>query len=213
MPKRDTMERRAYSFEIRANDTDSGTGIITGRPIVYESKTDLGYFDEIIKRGALKGANLKDVRFLVNHDMSRIPLARSRNNNENSTMQLTPDDDGLSIRVTLDIANNSEARALYSAVQRGDISGMSFLFAVGEEDWAGLDTDHPTRSIISIAEVLEVSAVTFPAYEATEIETRSKGALDSARARALDNARHKAPDGASKKPNYWAEIMCELYDN
>lgn len=213
MPKRDTMERRAYSFEIRANDTDGGTGIITGRPIVYESKTDLGYFDEIIKRGALKGANLKDVRFLVNHDMSRIPLARSRNNNENSTMQLTPDDDGLSIRVTLDIENNSEARALYSAVQRGDISGMSFLFAVGEEDWAGLDTDHPTRSIISIAEVLEVSAVTFPAYEATEIETRSKGALDSARARALDNARHKAPDGASKKPNYWAEIMCELYDN
>lgn len=213
MPKRDTMERRAYSFEIRANDTDGGTGIITGRPIVYESKTDLGYFDEIIKRGALKGANLKDVRFLVNHDMSRIPLARSRNNNENSTMQLTPDDDGLSIRVTLDIANNSEARALYSAVQRGDISGMSFLFAVGEEDWAGLDTDHPTRSILSIAEVLEVSAVTFPAYESTEIETRSKGALDNARARALDNARHNAPDGASKKPNYWADIMCELYDN
>lgn len=213
MPKRDTMERRAYSFEIRANDTDSGTGIITGRPIVYESKTDLGYFDEIIKRGALKGANLKDVRFLVNHDMSRIPLARSRNNNENSTMQLTPDDDGLSIRVTLDIENNTEARALYSAVARGDITGMSFLFAVGEEDWAGLDTDHPTRSIISIAEVLEVSAVTFPAYESTEIETRSKGALDSARARALDNARHKAPDGASKKPNYWADIMCELYDN
>jgi HK97 family phage prohead protease len=207
------MERRAYSFEIRASDTDSGTGIITGRPIVYESKTDLGYFDEIIRRGALKGANLKDVRFLVNHDMSRIPLARSRNNNENSTMQLTPDDDGLSIRVTLDVENNSEARALYSAVQRGDISGMSFLFAVGEEDWAGLDTDHPTRTILSIAEVLEVSAVTFPAYEATEIETRSKGALDNARARALDNARHKAPDGASKKPDYWAQVMCELYNN
>lgn len=212
MPKRDTMERRAYNFEIRADDADNGTGIITGRPIVYESMTDLGYFNEIIKRGALKGANLKDVRFLVNHDMSRIPLARSRNNNENSTMQLSPDDDGLSIRVTLDVENNSEARALYSAVQRGDISGMSFLFAVGEEDWTGLDTDHPTRSILSIAEVLEVSAVTFPAYESTEIETRSKGALDNARARALDNARNKAPDGA-KKPDYWAEVMCELYNN
>lgn len=196
MSKRDQMEQRAYSFEIRANDTDSGAGIITGRPIVYESKTDLGYFDEIIKRGALKGANLKDVRFLVNHDLSRIPLARSRNNNENSTMQLSPDNDGLSIRVTLDVENNSEARALYSAVKRGDITGMSFLFSVGEEDWSGLDTDHPTRSIISIAEVLEVSAVTFPAYESTEIETRSKRALESAQARALDNARHKAPDGA-----------------
>ena len=170
--------------------------VITGRPIVYESKTDLGYFDEVIKRGALKGANLKDVRFLVNHDMSRIPLARSRNNNENSTMRLSPDDEGMAIRVTLDVENNTEARALYSAVQRGDITGMSFLFSVGEEDWADLDTDHPTRSIISIAEVLEVSAVTFPAYDATEIETRSKGALENARARALDNARHKAPDGA-----------------
>lgn len=196
MSKRDHMEQRAYSFEIRATDTDTGAGIITGRPIVYESKTDLGYFDEIIKRGALKGANLKDVRFLVNHDLSRIPLARSRNNNENSTMQLSPDDEGLAIRVTLDVENNTEARALYSAVQRGDITGMSFLFSVGEEDWAGLDTDHPTRSIISIAEVLEVSAVTFPAYEATEIETRSKRALESAQARALDYARHKAPDGA-----------------
>lgn len=196
MTKRDKMERRAYSFEIRADDAESGAGIITGRPIVYESKTDLGYFDEVIKRGALKGANLKDVRFLVNHDVSRIPLARSRNNNENSTMQLMPDDEGLSIRVTLDVANNNEARALYSAVQRGDITGMSFMFAVGEEDWSGLDTDHPTRTIISIAEVLEVSAVTFPAYESTEIETKSKGALDNARARALDNARHKAPDGA-----------------
>lgn len=195
--RRDTMERRAYNFEIRANDTDSGAGIITGRPIVYESKTDLGYFDEIIKRGALKNANLKDVRFLVNHDMSKIPLARSRNNNANSTMQLSPDDEGLAIRVTLDVENNAEARALYSAVQRGDITGMSFLFAVGEEDWADLDTDHPTRSIISIAEVLEVSAVTFPAYESTEIETRSKSVLENAQARALENARHKAPDGAS----------------
>lgn len=213
MTKRDNMEQRAYSFEIRANDTDSGAGIITGRPIVYESKTDLGLFDEIIKRGALKGANLKDVRFLVNHDLSRIPLARSRNNNENSTMQLSPDNDGLSIRVTLDVENNSEARALYSAVKRGDISGMSFLFAVGEDDWTDLDTDHPTRSIKSIAEVLEVSAVTFPAYESTEIETRSKGALESARARALDNARHNAPDGASRKPDYWAQVMCEIYNN
>jgi HK97 family phage prohead protease len=196
MSKADKMERRAYSFEIRADNAgEGGAGIITGRPIVYESMTDLGYFNEIIKRGALDKANLKDVRFLVNHDMSRIPLARSRNNNERSTMQLSPDEDGLAIRVTLDVENNSEARALYSAVQRGDITGMSFLFAVGEEDWSDLDTDHPTRSIISIAEVLEVSAVTFPAYEATEIETRSKGALENARARVADTAR-KAPDGA-----------------
>lgn len=198
MSKADKMERRAYNFEIRAdNASDNGAGIITGRPIVYESMTDLGYFNEIIRRGALDGANLKDVRFLVNHDMSRIPLARSRNNNENSTMQLSPDKDGLSIRVTLDVENNNEARALYSAVQRGDITGMSFLFGVADDEWADLESDHPTRTINKIAEVLEVSAVTFPAYESTEIETRSKGALDNARARAADAARKATPDGAA----------------
>lgn len=198
MSKADKMERRAYSFEIRAdNADDGGAAIITGRPIVYESMTDLGYFSEIIKRGALDGANLKDVRFLVNHDMSRIPLARSRNNNENSTMQLMPDNDGMAIRVRLDTENNAEARALYSAVERGDISGMSFLFSVDSDEWTDLESDHPTRTINKIAEVLEVSAVTFPAYESTEIETRSKDALDKARARATDEARKVTPDGAA----------------
>lgn len=213
MSKRDNMEQRSYAFEIRADDSDNGA-IITGRPIVYESKTDIGPFDEIIRRGALDGTNLKDVRFLVNHDFSRIPLARSRNNNENSTMQLTPDADGLSIRVRLDVENNSEARALYSAVKRGDISGMSFLFGVKDDEWADIESDHPTRTIKKIAEVLEVSAVTFPAYEATDIQARSASALDSARARAaLDNANNsKAPDGASGTTDYWADVMIDLYN-
>lgn len=212
MPKRDNMERRAYSFEIRADDAESGTGVITGRPIVYESMTDLGYFNEVIQRGALKDANLKDVRFLVNHDVSKIPLARSRNNNKNSTMQLSPDDEGLAIRVSLDVENNADARALYSAVQRGDVTGMSFMFSVKEDDWKDLDTDHPTRTIIAIGDVLEVSAVTFPAYESTDIQARSKDALDSARARALDNAR-PATDDAGSKPDYWADVMVSLYNN
>lgn len=211
MSKRDNMEQRSYAFEIRADDTDNGA-IITGRPIVYESKTNIGPFDEIIKRGALEGTNLKDVRFLVNHDFSRIPLARSRNNNEKSTMQLTPDADGLSIRVRLDVDNNSEARALYSAVQRGDISGMSFLFGVKDDEWTDLESDHPTRTINKIAEVLEVSAVTFPAYESTDIQARSASALDNARARAaLDNANSdNAPDGA--RHDYWADVMIDLYN-
>lgn len=121
------LERRSYNFEIRAEETERGN-IITGRPIVYNSRTDLGWYDEIIEPGALNNTDLTDVRFLVNHDTSKIPLARSRRNNGNSTMQLTVDNDGMTIRVILDTENNSEARALYSAVQRGDISGMSFMF-------------------------------------------------------------------------------------
>ena len=89
--KKELYEQRFYSFDIRAEQNEDEVGIVNGRPIVYESKTDLGYFDEVIERGALDGADLKDVRFLVNHDTRMIPLARSRNNNANSTMQLTVD--------------------------------------------------------------------------------------------------------------------------
>lgn len=185
-PKRELI-RRSYFFEIRGEESESGT-IITGKPIVYESKTDLGWFDEIIERGALDGADLTDVRFLVNHDTKKLPLARSRRNTPNSTMQLMVAYDGMDIRVSLDIENNADARALYSAIQRGDITGMSFMFSIDNEEWENLESDHPTRRIKAIGTVVEVSAVTFPAYESTEINARDKGALENARS-ALDNAR------------------------
>lgn len=185
---KDNMEQRSYNFEIRAEQTEDEIGIVTGRPIVYNSKTDLGYFDEVIERGALNGADLKDVRFLVNHDISKIPLARSRNNNANSTMQLMVDDQGMNIRVNLDVKNNSDARNLYSAIERGDISGMSFMFQIDDEEWTELESDHPTRHIKKISNVIEVSAVTFPAYEDTEISVRNKKALDNAKL-ALDSAK------------------------
>lgn len=172
--------KRSYSFEIRANENENKK-IITGKPIVFESKTDLGYFDEIIERGALDKTDLSDVRFLVNHDTSKIPLARAKADDENSTMKISVDKDGMSISVELDTENNSEARALYSAVQRGDISGMSFMFSIDGEEWENLESEHPTRHIKSIGQVVEVSAVTFPAYEATEISARDKNALDAAK--------------------------------
>lgn len=184
------LERRAYAFDVQA-ETKDDTDIITGRPIVYNSRTNLGYFDEIIESGALDQADLTDVRFLVNHDVSKIPLARSRRNNGNSTMQLTPDQNGLGIEVKLDTENNAEAKALKSAVQRGDITGMSFMFSVDDEEWEDLESDHPTRHIRKIGSVVEVSAVTFPAYKSTEIYARSKEALDNARS-AVETARQQS---------------------
>ena len=188
---KNTLERRSYTFDVRATEGENGEKIITGRPIVYEAKTDLGYFDEVIARGALDGADLRDVRFLVNHDTLMIPLARSRRNNGNSTMKLSTDFDGMSMDfVKLDVENNSDARALYSAVQRGDITGMSFMFTVEADEWEGLESEHPIRRITKIGKVVEVSAVTFPAYDSTEISARSKEALESAR-HELESAREQ----------------------
>jgi len=189
--KNKDLERRSYNFEIRAEDRDDKERIITGRPIVYNSRTNIGPFDEVIDSGALDFADLMDVRFLVNHDRSMIPLARSRRNNGNSTMKLTPDTQGMNIDfIKLDTENNSTSRALYSAVERGDITGMSFLFSIDDEEWENLESEHPTRHIKKIGSVVEISAVTFPAYEATEIYARSKEALENARS-ALENARQQ----------------------
>ena len=186
----ENMEIRAFNFEVRAQkDEDHGT-YLEGNPIVYDSWTDLGWYDEMIDRGALAETDLRDVRFLVNHNTDMIPLARSRNNNENSTMQMSIDDEvGMKIRVNLDTENNADARALYSAVERGDISGMSFMFTVDSDTWEDEDTEHPKRHILSIRKVFEVSAVTFPAYEATSIQARGLAdALDSSKA-SLDSVR------------------------
>lgn len=183
-------EIRAFNFEVRAENDEQHGSILTGSPIVFGERTDLGWYDEIIEDGALTDTDLRDVRFLVNHNTDMIPLARSRNNNENSTMQLSVvPGKGMDIRVDLDTENNAEAKSLYSAVQRGDLSGMSFMFAVNEDAWEDLDSEHPTRHIRSFAKVFEVSAVTFPAYEATSIQARGLSeALESARA-SLESAR------------------------
>lgn len=187
MSEKKELEKRSYNFEIRAEESE-GIGIITGRPVVYNSRTNLGDFDEIIDSGALDRTDLTDVRFLVNHDLSKIPLARSRRNTPNSTMRLLADAMGLGIRVNLDIENNADARSLYSSVQRGDITGMSFMFGIDAERWEDLESDHPTRHIESISTIVEVSAVTFPCYERTTISARSKEALENAK-KALENAR------------------------
>ena len=186
--------RRNYEFDCRAGVDSEGGSILIGRPIVYESKTDIGgWYSETIARGALDKTDLTDVRFLVNHDTSKIPLARSRKNTENSTMRLTVDDDGMSIRVVLDTENNSEARNLYSAVQRGDISGMSFMFSINAQEWEDLESDYPHRRITEIGSVVEVSAVTFPAYESTYINARDKEAVETAK-QVLENARSQSVD-------------------
>ena len=194
-------EIRKFDFEVRAKRDEQHGTYLEGTPIVYDAWTDLGWYDEQIQRGALDETDLTDVRFLINHNTDMIPLARSRNNNENSTMQMTVEEDGLHIRVNLDVENNSEARSLYSAVDRGDIDGMSFMFVVDGEEWEEEESEHPKRTITDIEKVFEVSAVTFPAYEQTSISARgladalesAKASLESVRAekRAIENKKKK----------------------
>lgn len=193
------MEQRMFEFELRADEeTERGTRI-SGRPIVFNAPTDMRDWIEVIDSGALDNTDLRDVRFLVNHNTDMIPLARSRNNNANSTMYLEVVPEGMDISVWLDTEKNADASALYSAIERGDITGMSFMFQADGDRWEDLDSEKPTRHITSIARVFEVSAVTFPAYAQTSITARGlaeslesgKASLESARAAKREDERRR----------------------
>jgi HK97 family phage prohead protease len=187
------MEKTTRTFQssltIREGES---ANIVEGVPIVFNAETVIGgMFREKISPDAISEDVLKDVRLLVNHNPQELPLARSRNNNQNSTMHLWKEDDGVHMRATLDV-ENPRARELLSAVRRGDIDGMSFAFCVGGERWDDLDADLPLRTITSISYLPEVSAVMEPAYGQTSINARALdselASLESAK-QALDNVR------------------------
>lgn len=185
---------RAYNAEMRAQIAENGEHKISGYASVFGDTADIyGYYDEVIARGAFDGCSFKDVVLCINHDTSKIPLARSRNNTENSTMQLKVDERGLYIEAILDTERNAEAMALYSAVERRDMAGMSFIFKVSDEEWEDMDSDKPRRTITKIAEVYEVTAATFPFYEATSLDARGKELLESD-LKALESAKNAADE-------------------
>ena len=207
-------ETRYLEFDILAEQTEEKGSVITGQPIVFNPETDLGMCRETIDTGALDATDLRDVRFLVGHDFSMVPLARSRNNNENSTMQLMVNEAGMGIRVNLDTEGNPRAAELYSAIRRGDISGMSFAFTVDKDSWDGLETVSPLRHIRSIDRVFEVSAVAFPAYEGTSIQAASEGdALESVKA-SLESAREQlAEERAEQARQERRRALLDRLDN
>ena len=172
MPKK---EIRSLTFEVRAEENEQHGAHLVGMPIVYEQVIQYGWRRETINKGAVDAnTDLKDVKFLIGHNVNMVPLARSRNNNENSTMQLKRFEKGLEIRVDLDTENNQDAKKLYSAVKRGDITGMSFMFTVNKSMWEDEDSENPLRRIVHIEKVFEVSAVAFPAYDETKLQAAGK---------------------------------------
>ena len=184
-------EVRYLPMEIRAEQEEEHGAVIEGYPIVFNQETDLGEWREVIEPASVNDKLLRDVALMVGHDFGMIPLAHSRRNNENSTMQLTADETGVKMRATLDVENNPRTAEAYSAIRRGDMSGMSFAFIVNEDRWEDLDTDKPLRRITGMSDIFEVSLVAFPAYKGTSVQAASEGpALESVRA-SLESARQQ----------------------
>ena len=216
--RNDYFLQRGFTAEFRAagEDGEQKGHIVEGLAAVYEQETRIadvfGEFVEVIRKGAFDECDFSDVRLLVNHDFNGIALARSRRNNKSdkpNTMQLTVDENGVNVKADLDTENNEQARALYSAISRGDMDGMSFCFYVAEDGqrWTK-ENGVERREILKVEKVIEVSAVNFPYYAGTNIDARS---LDSDK-RALENARALLDSRSKKKPtSYKAKSIITMY--
>jgi len=162
------VKREYRHMEIRAVG-DQEEMIVEGRAIVYDSPTVMYEIDgvkyyEVIQRGALDGADLRDVPFKYNHSDHLMIMARTRN----KTLELIPDDQGLLVRARL--ANTTAGRDLYELIRRGDVDKMSFAFTVDEDSY---DKESRTRVIKRFKRIWDVSAVDIPAYDSTYISARS----------------------------------------
>ena len=165
----ETAKREIRLAELRASESSEEGLWVEGRAVVYDSPTvmyewgGVKYY-ETIARGALDGADLRDVPFKYNHSDAVMVMARTRNN----TLRLTIDDQGLWIKANL--ANTTSGRDLHELIKRGDIDKMSFMFTVLEESY---NVDTHTRSITKFKRIWDVSAVDAPAYPDTSLSARS----------------------------------------
>lgn len=156
------LEIRSFPIETRLA-ADGSVGF-RGYAAVFGQESH----GEVIERGAFKNslAIRDNVKFLVNHD--GYPLASSAG----GTMRLSEDDHGLLVEVdSFDVEDNLFARALVSALKRGDMNKMSFAFMIDGPDGEYRDGDG-VRHVVR-AKLFDVSVVNEPWYPGTSAELNS----------------------------------------
>lgn len=169
---------RRTEFKTRAEGESpviEGYFVVFNQPYIIDD-----YFEEVVDPHAFDGADLSDVRALVDH-LPHLVLGRSTVN----TLSFQIDETGLWASVSLNPAD-ADAMNLYARTQRGDVDQASFGFdetpdgAVYEE----LPSGRTRRRILHISKLWEISVCTFPAYEQTFVSARSREAAEL-RAQAL----------------------------
>ena len=156
------MKQQTRAYNVHA-DSDKPL-IVEGLPIVFDQPAQIGDVTEVIARTALDGVDLSNITLQVNHDNQSIPLARSP-----ETMTLTVTEKGLAMTATL--PDTERGRELHTAIKRGDIAQMSFMFDIAESEY---NDQTKTRTVTKIGKVYEISAVTRAAYPQTKITARAE---------------------------------------
>lgn len=199
------LERRSYYAPLAADLREEGAPrVLSGHAAVFGVEVDLGWFRERIEPGAFARTIAEDdVRMVWNHNTD-YPLARNRA----GTLQLREDARGLYIEAVL--PDTTYAQDAWAVIRRGDVSQMSFAFTIpdGGERWEDLDTPKPLR-ILTAIDLWEVSPVTFPAYQSTDISAR---AIERARSKADDSRRDIVVEGKREQQKKEKEKMGKTLD-
>jgi HK97 family phage prohead protease len=159
------IERRTYTVRnVETRQEDDGKMRLSGYAAVFNDASVPLPFRERIAPGAFRKtlSETPDVRLLINHE--GLPLARTKND----TLTLTEDEVGL--RFDAELPDTSEARDLWTLIQRGDVDQMSFAFRVIRQKW-NADRTERTLTEVSLSDG-DVSVVTYPAYPTTTVEAR-----------------------------------------
>lgn len=167
---------RAFTSDVEARSGSEGELRVRGHAAVFNSPTIIGsrrygYVEEIAS-DAFTGRLEDDARYLENHGGA--PFARVKN----GTVNLSLDARGLLVDAELN-PNMQSARDHHAAIERGDIDAMSFAFTILEDEVEQLSEDHEEfpgmvkRTITKVGRLFDVSGVTYPAYEDTDVGVRS----------------------------------------
>ncbi len=172
MNNRKSLQARDIG-QLDNNQEATDKKIISGYFIVFDTETELypGVREEV-SPDALVGVDLSDVKALIDHDTAKV-LGRTKAN----TLSLSVDSKGLYGEIIVN-ESDQEAMNLYSRVQRGDVDQCSFGFEILNEEMIQ-NSDGSVKFIIKSINLYEVSVVTFPAYQETAVEARSKQIEDA----------------------------------
>lgn len=160
------MSDSRFFVELRAEMQDEGT--LVGHAAVFNQHASLPYGYETLAPTAFDNvlASAPDVRALINHDPSKL-LARTTN----GSLRLGTDAEGLTF--SMDMPDTTYANDLRELVRTGLVTGMSFGFIPGADEWTSAPDGRQLRTHTSIKSLLDVSPVTFPAYSGTNVALRS----------------------------------------
>ena len=163
---------RSRQTEFRADDPADGQPmLIEGYFVVFDQPYYIDdYCEEVIHRNAFDGADVSDVRALIDHNPR---LCLGRRNENVQTLEFDIDEIGLYGRIQINPGDN-DALSLRARVLRRDVDQASFGFAESSVEYTDLPDGRVRRTVRAISKLWEISVCTFPAYEQTSVSARSR---------------------------------------